>query len=348
MMSIPIDPMVLVGGGILALIGTASGWVVKSNQQQAIDKYLPIAPQIRKALTANKGKKPECLLVLMNTGTYAADIFFGRPNEENKAVFDLPGGIGEHLIPENTGNIKPMMIYGLRVYFGTYEDAECMSMDEIRHNNRLIEVKDKIPQLRGIPISTLNALLQQPQGDWKYNCENLLDSIRQKERQTNAEFCGIPKDTEEFINCLYQALDLMEKPADKTCDTIITTYESLYKHKKPAPPKGLNLFKKPAEAEDDLNRNTEYIYEHRAVKYRGIKFISPNEAANARFTSLTAKRLQEYGMEREQQGRIKGKSENQQWWDKYGKIITVVGFAVFLILIGIGVLSMLLGNGGVA
>lgn len=343
MMSIPVDPLILIVGGAAAIIGTASGWVVKSNQQQAIDKYLPFAPVIRKALTANKGKKPECLLILMNTGTYAADIYLGKANEENKAVFELPGGIGEHLIPENTGNIKPMIIYGLRIYFGTYEDAEAMSMDEITHNNRLRDIKDKIPQLRGIPLSTLNALLQQPQGDWKYNCENLLDSIHQKERKNNIEFCGVPYDVEEFIDCLYEAKDMLDMPMEKTCDTIITTYESIYRRpinqkSKPLIP---NPFKKHHKSE---LRDTEYIYENRAVKYRGIKFISPNEAANARFTSLTAKRLQEYGMEREQMGRIKGKSEQQQWFEKYGKIITTIGFAVFLSLVGVGVLAMLLGG----
>lgn len=357
MMSIPVDPLILVVGGAFALIGTASGWVVKSNQNQAIDKYLPFAPIIRKAITANKGRKPDSILILINTGTYAADIFLGRANEENKSVFDLPGGIGEHLIPENTGNIKPMILYGLRVYFGTYEDSEAMSMDEIIYNNRLREIKDEIPQLRGIPLSTLNALLQQPHGDWKYNCANLLEDIRQKERKENVEYCGIPKDTEEFLDCLYEAKDLMDSPLKKTCDTIITTYESIRRRpiQKPAPfippsiipPRLKKLLKIPEDVQPSPEQ-TQYVYEHRAVKYRGIKFISPCEAAQARFTSLTAKRLQEYGMEREQMGRIKGKSEKQKWWDEYGKIVSVAGFAIFIVLVGIGVLAMLLGNGGAA
>lgn len=349
MMSIPVDPLVAFLVIAAGVIGTASGWVVLANRNQAIDNYLPIAPVIRKALTANKGKKPEAILVLMNTGTYAADIFLGKANPENKAVFDLPGSIGEHLIPENTGNIKPMIIYGLRIYFGTYIDAEAMSMDEVIHNNRLIDVKSKIPELRGIPVSTLNALLQQPNGDWKYNCDNLLANIRQKERRENSEYCGIPKNTTEFINALYKAQDMLDKPAEKTCDTIITTYESIRRRPKALPkptlPFDLPFLKKPQEEEEPaLISDTEYLYEHRAVKYRGIKFISPNEAANARFSSLTAKRLQEYGLEREQQGRNKAKNEGQLWFDKYGKIVFTVGFAVFICCLGVGVLAMLLGG----
>lgn len=350
MMSIPVDPLVavlVVAGGI---IGTASGWVVMSSRQQAIDKYLPFAPIIRKALTANKGRKPESILVLMNTGTYAADIFLGKVNEENKAVFDLHGGIGEHLIPENTGNIKPMIIYGLRVYFGTYEDAEAMSMDEILYNNRLIEIKNEIPEIRGIPISTINALLQQPQGDWKYNCTNLLESIRQKERREGAEYCGIPKDTDEFLEALYKALDMMERPGKKTCDTIITTYQSIRRRPAKQPQAALPAipFLKRKTDEETPKQDTEYIYENRLVKYRGIKYLSPNEAAAARFTSLTAKRLQEYGMEREQMGRIKSKSDAQAWFDKYGKVVFSLGFAVFICCLGVGILAMLLGGNGAA
>lgn len=347
MMSIAVDPLVAFAVVAFGIIGTASGWVVLANRNRAIDTFLPIASVVRKAMTANKGKKPESLLVLTNPGTYAADIFLGKVNAENKAVFDLPGSIGEHLIPENTGNIKPLLIYGLRVYFGTYIDAEAMSMDEIVYNNRLIEVKDKIPELRGIPVSTLNALLHQPNGDWKYNCDNLLANIRQRERKENSEYCGVPKNTTEFINALYKAQDMLEKPAQKTCDTIITTYESIRRRQKQQPKPLIPFLKKPQTEpeEEPIVPPTEYLYEHRAVKYRGIKFFSPAEAANARYSSLTAKRIQEYGMEREQQGRNKAKSEGPAWFDKYGKIVMTLGLAVFISCLGVGVLAMLLGGG---
>lgn len=355
MMSIPIDPIVLGAIIFIGIAGTASGWIVRKLNNDAINQHIPFAATIRKAVTANKGKKPKSIIVMMQPGTYTGEVLLGDIDEENHSIFDFSKyGIGEHLVPETY--VKPIILDGLRVYFASYVDAELMGIEEIRANNRLKEIHAKIPKLRGIPIATLNTLLQESPADWEINCSNLLYQIRTKEEEElepGTTYCGIPDDEFEFVELLEQAKQMLSEPTDNTSDYIITTFESVIKHKTPAKkPKQPSIIdiieaklkKKPLPKPAGLVSEVGDTYQYKSMLkgYRGIKFLAPSEAMQVRDSSLTVSAIQQYGMQMEQRGRLGKNSAGENFMEKYGKYLLPVGIFVFICCVGLGIVALML------
>lgn len=341
-----IDPSIAVGVIFLAILGTASGWVYLGykmyNEHTAIDTQIPFAAKIRKAVTANKGRKPKAICVLMETGSYVGDIYVTEKSANNKALFDFgEEGIGEHLVPEQ--HVKPIIIDGLKIFFGTYTDGEMMSMDEIADANKLFMIHDRIPQLRGIPMHMLKSLLKEPASDWLINCENTLETLRLEEINQNCEFVGIPETADEFVELLIQAKDIYENE-NVPNDVVLTSYESTKRIQK-ASDQAKSLFdtmfpflakKQPVEK---VSAQKEYYYNKIHRNVRGIKFISPSDASLCRDSSLTVSRLQEYGMQREQMGREAAKNVPMDFMEKYGKIIW--GLGIFMVMAAVAVVIVL-------
>lgn len=335
-----IDPSVGIGVIVLAIIGTLSGWLYLGmkikNEHDAIDTQIPFAKKVREAVVSSKGSRPKGLCVLMETGSYVGDVYVTYKNKENRALFTFGKGedgqgIGEHLVPEQY--VKPIMIDGLKVFFGTYTDAEQMSMDEVIDANKLYYIHEQLPDIRGIPLHMLRSLLKEPTADWYINCQNVLQAIKTERKGEKAELIGIPSSPEEFVELLVEAKDIYEN-AEVPSDVVLTSYESIERKKKFRIKKQsvMDIIKnKPPVIEGDV----EYRYNtvHRNV--RPITFISPTDASLCRDTSLTVSRLQEYGMQMEQKGKFLNKQMQDTWWEKYGKIITTLGFAAFLVLIGL-------------
>ena len=344
-----IDPSVGIGVIILAILGTLSGWGILGYkmmaEHSAIDSQIPFAKKIREAVTKGKNGRPKGLCVLMETGSYVGDVYVTYKTKENKALFNFGeenGGIGEHLIPEQY--VKPIMIDGLKVFFGTYTDAEMMSMDEIVETNRLYYIHEQLPDLRGIPLHMLRSLLKEPTSDWLINCQNVLASIKEIESKKRTEFTGIPNTPEEFVDLLVEAKDIYET-AEVPNDIVLTSYEPIERKKKLKIAKqsfmDILLNKKP----QVIGGEKEYTYNTVHRNIRPITFISPTDASLCRDSSLTVSRLQEYGMQMEQKGKYLNKMAQDTWWEKYGKIITTIGFAIFIVLIGLVVFFSVF-NGG--
>lgn len=344
-----IDPSVGIGVIVLAILGTLSGWVylgmkIKA-EHDAIDTQIPFAKKVRQAVIANRGSKPRGLCVLMETGSYVGDVYVTYKNKENRALFkfgqgDEGIGIGEHLVPEQY--VKPIMIDGLKVFFGTYTDAEQMSMDEIVDSNKLYYIHEELPDLRGIPLHMLRSMLKEPTSDWLINCTNVLQAIR-TEKKNSDDLMGLPETPEQFVELLVQAKDIYEN-AQVPNDVVLTSYESIERKKKfrIKPQTFMEKLKnKPPVIDGDI----EYRYNTVHRNIRPITFISPTDASLCRDSSLTVSRLQEYGLQMEQKGKFLNKQMQDTWWEKYGKIITTLGFAVFIVLIGLVVFFSVFQSG---
>lgn len=339
MMALQIDPMILMVGIIIAVAASASGWLKRHADHQKIDAVIPFAAAIRKAILSNKGHKAKPLVVLMEPHTNSADVFVGEVNENNRAVFDLGQGVGEHLVPESSGNVRPLIIDGLKIYFGDYVSAECMSVEDIRGNNRLQKIKDAIPELRGIPLSTFKALLMQRKEHWEVNCETILRSIRREDE----ELCNVPKNTPEFVALLEKAHSIYygtykgnDVPDVDAVDTVITTYESVSRRKKIIPVSRWKLKNRKKDSEEiDEDHTDEYVYRNVYKAYKGVRWLSPPDANLAQTSSLTCARLQNYGALRELKGRLEAKKSSlDNWMDKYGKFMFGFGIVVFIIFLG--------------
>lgn len=358
-----ISEIALVGIGLGALLGTASGWVVQKLNHDKIDTQIPFAKIVRESVLKNKTKRVQALLVMMQAGTYTGEVVIGYINQENKSVFDLSKyGIGEHLVPESY--VKPIIMDGIRVYFASYVDAEVMGIDEVLANNRLIAIQKELPNLRGIPISTLNTLLQQTVSDWETDCNNLLYNIRVREKQNGIEYCGIPETAEEFIELLMKAQKMLQEPAKGTSDYVLTTYESVIKHRvdTPIPKESVpmsyyincikaKLTKKPLPEKPKSripswnDKTTTYEYKNMRKSYKGIKFLAPTEALSVRDSSCTVSAIQQYGMNMEQRGRLNA-SKMDGFMEKYGKYLMPIGIFVVICCVGLGILVILLNNNG--
>lgn len=357
MMSMSIDPLIFGAICFLGIAGTASGWIYMSMKNNAIDQYIPFAAKIRKTINARKGKKIKSLLLLLQSGTYTGEIFIGEESESNQSLFDLSNyGIGEHLKPE--AYVKPLIIDGIKVFIGTYTDAEFMGIGEIKQNNRLKDIQQQIPNLRGIPLAMLNTMIKENMADWEVNAENVLYNIRMSEKQRGIEYVGVPKSKKEFITLLTEAKRLMNELPETTSDVVVTTYESVIRKKvpgKPAPVQsdlqyGIECLKAklqkkpmpkkqmPAEIED------QYVYKQLLKSYKGIKFLSPSDAADARDTSGTVSRLQDYGMQMKQMGKLTQADKASSFMEKYGKYLFAVGMFVFICCIGLGVLVTIMNH----
>lgn len=339
MMALQIDPMILMIGVIVAVGASASGWLKLHADHQKIDAVIPFAAAIRKAILSNKGHKAKPLVVLMEPHTNSADVFVGETDANNRAVFDLGDGVGEHLVPESSGNVRPLIIDGLKIYFGDYVLAECMSVEDIRGNNRLMKIKEAIPELRGIPLSTFKALLMQRKEHWEVNCETILRTMRREEE----ELCNVPENTDQFVELLEKAQGMYygtylgkDAPDIDAVDTVITTYESISRKKKiiqTAKWKRL-LNRKAEEPEIDEDETDEYVYRNVYKAYKGVRWLSPPDANLAQTSSLTCARLQNYGALRELKGRLEAKKSNlDNWMDKYGKFMFGFGIVVFIIIL---------------
>lgn len=337
MMALQIDPMILMVGGVVAVGAAASGWMKWYTDNQKIDAIIPFARTIRQAVLTNKGRKTKPLLVLMQPHTNSADVYVGDVDEENKAVFDIGEGVGDHLIPESSGNVRPLIIDGLKIYFGDYVNAECMSVEDIRGNNRLMKIKDAIPELRGISLSTLKGLLMQRKEHWEVNCETILRTIRRDDEDA----FNIPADTDRFVELLEIAHGLYystydgdeEMPDIDAVDTVITTYESVSRRKKIIPiSRWKRLCKKQPEQEIDEDETDEYVYRNVYKSYKGVRWLSPPDANLAQTSSLTCARLQRYGALKELEGRLAAKRSNlDNWMDRYGKFF--FGFAIVVLIL---------------
>lgn len=340
MMAWNIDPMILMIGVIIAIGASASGWLKRHADNQKIDSVIPFAKTIRQAIISNKGYKAKPLVVLMEPHTNSADVFVGEVDKDNRAVFDLGEGIGEHLVPESSGNVRPLIIDGLKIYFGDYVSAECMSVEDIRGNNRIMKIRDAIPELRGIPISTFKSLLMQRKEHWEVNCETILRTLRRGDE----ELFNIPETVEEFVELLEKAHSLYygtyegeEAAKVDAVDTVVTTYESVSRKKKILPTKK-HFFKKP-QAETDEEETGEYVYRNVYKGYKGVRWLSPPDANLAQVSSLTCARLQNYGAIKKMEGILEAKASRlNNWMDEYGKFF--FGFAiVFLIMVIAGCLG---------
>lgn len=336
MMALQIDPMILMIGVVVAVGAAASGWLKRKSDFQKIDNIIPFAATIRKAVLANKGRKSNPLLVLMQPHTNSADVYVGEVDENNRAVFNLGDGIGDHLVPESSGNVRPLIIDGLKIYFGDYVNAECMSVEDIRGNNRLQKIKEAIPELRGISLSTLKALLQQRKEHWEINCETILRTLRRGDE----ELCNVPKSAEEFVEYLEKAHAMYygtytgkEMAQIDAVDTVITTYESISRKKKIIPvSKWKRLLQKTDDQEIDEEHTDEYVYRNVYKSYKGVRWLSPPDANLAQTSSLTCARLQRYGALMELAGRLAAKKSNlDNWMDRYGKFF--FGFAIVVLIL---------------
>lgn len=357
MMSMQIDPLIFGAICFVGVIGTASGWIYMSMKNNAIDQYIPFAGKIRKAISARKGGKIKSILVLMQSGTYTGEVILGEDNPSNQSLFDLSSiGIGEHLKPE--AYTKPLIIDGVKVFFGTYTDAEFMGIGEIKANNRLKDVQAQIPNLRGIPIGMLNTMLHENMADWEVNAENVLHNIRMSEKQRGIEYVGVPKSKKEFVTLLTEAKRLMNELPESTSDVVVTTYESVVKKKIPgkqaAEPFDMKyaiecikakLQKKPMpQKKMPADMSDQYVYKQLLKSYKGIKYLSPSDAADARDTSGTVSRLQDYGMQMKQMGKLTQSDKADSFMQKYGKYLFAVGMFVFICCIGLGVLITIIGK----
>lgn len=356
MMSMQIDPLIFGAICFLAIAGTASGWIYMSMKNNAIDQYIPFAPKIRKAISARKGQKVKSLLILLQSGTYTGEIFVGEDSPTNQALFDFSQyGIGEHLKPESY--VKPLILDGIKVFIGTYTDAEFMGVEEIKRNNRLKDIQAQIPNLRGLPLAMLNTMLHENMADWEVNCENILYNIKMSEKQRGIEYVGVPRSKKEFITLLTEAKRLMNELPEQTSDVVVTTYESVIRKKLPGEAvrqsdlefkincliakltkKPMPQRTKPADIED------KYVYKQLRKSYKGIKFLSPSDAADARDTSGTVSRLQDYGMQMKQMGKLTQSDKASSFMEKYGKYLFAVGIFIFICCVGLGVLFILLNK----
>lgn len=355
--SIYVDPLILVVAAVLVGIGFAAIIYYYRNRERAINKYIPFAADVRKAVTAHNGENPLALCVLMNPGTYNGKVYLGEIDPENRALFNLDSmGVGEHLVPE--AHVKPLMLNGLRIFFGNVVEAEFMSVDEIYDNNRLADIREEFPKLAGIPLSTLKALLDESAADWEINCSKKLEEIQARENERGIEYCGIPDSVEEFVQLLTECKSKYLSSPEKTYDNIITTYESVYRKQKPKiiqkTKKGFmemvksipDLFKDKAREEKlaKLDFTPDYQYRNMYRRYVGVKWISPVEALAGRTTSLTVSRLREYGMQMEQKGKLASKAFGDTFMEKWGKILLPVGIFLFLACLGVGVLFNIMGK----
>lgn len=337
MMALQIDPMILGIGVIVAAGAAASGWLKRHADNQKIDSVIPFAKTIRKAIISNKGYKAKPLLVLMEPHTNSADVFVGEINKDNRAVFDLGEGIGEHLVPESSGNVRPLIIDGLKIYFGDYVSAECMSVEDIRGNNRIMKIREAIPELRGISISTLKSLLMQRKEHWEINCETVLRTLRRGDE----DLFNVPQTTEQFVEMLEKAHSLYygtyvgkESALVDSVDTVVTTYESVSRRKKIIQTsKWKNLSKKPT-AETDEAETDEYVYRNVYKGYKGVRWLSPPDANLAQTSSLTCARLQNYGAIKKLEGILEAKKSNlNNWMDEYGKFFFGLAIVVLILII---------------
>lgn len=355
--SLYVDPLILIVAAVLIGIGFAALVIHYKNKERAINKNIRFAPEVRKAITGRNEDNPLALCVLMNPGTYNGRVLVGEIDPENRAIFKFESqGIGEHLVPES--HVKPLMLNGLRIFFGNLVEAEFMSVDEIYDNNRLAECREQFENLRGIPLSTLKAMLEENAADWEINCAKKLEEIQLREDERGIEYCGIPESVDEFVQLLTDCKKMYLSAPETTYDTTITTYESVYRKQKPkviqktakgfkgivTDIKGLFKDKKREEAISKLDFTPEYQYRNMYRKYVGIKWISPIEALAGRTSSLTVSRLREYGMQMEQKGKLASKAFGDSFMEKWGKVLLPVGIFLFLACLGVGVMFSMFGK----
>lgn len=334
----------VVAGFILLGVAALAGWAMYFAQKVNIRDNIPYGHTILQA-----AKKNLPVLILNHPSSNVANAYLGTYDKQGSITFDIED-LGLHINPENSGRTKPIRLGGVDFYLGSHISPEMLSQDDIIKLNKLSDVREKYPELRGLTNQTLHALITQPMEDWRENCKSVLTYFQD---QIKSPVVTLSDELPDDVEGLIETLAKVKKDWDNMpthADYLVTTYESIkFKDVTPEPKKaGLfdGLKKKMKKADADAEEENEdkaitrkYVYKNAQRIPSGIRLMSLFDAQNTDSAALTCAALEQYGLECEAKYRMEMKDQLRAGFEKYLPICFSVGIMILLAGIGIYIMS---------
>ena len=332
--------MPAIAGFILVGVAALLGWGLYLGHRMNVKENIPYGPVVLQA-----AKKNLPILILNHPSSNVANAYLGTYDKQGSIMFDIED-LGLHINPENSGRTKPIRLGGVDFYLGSYISPEMMSQEDIIKFNKLTDVREKYPELRGLTNQTLHALITQPMEDWRENCKSVLTYYQD---QIQSPVVTLSDDLPDDVEGLIETLAKVKKDWDSMpthADYLATTYESIkFKDVTPEPePKKRALFSfkkadKSEEEEDERTITHEYVYKNAQRIPAGIRLMSLYDAQCTDSAALTCAALEQYGLEKEQKFRMELKDQMKDNFAKYMPVCLAIGTLVLLSGIGVYVMS---------